>query len=607
MQRYALEVGSATFPKTRFALYDFSEANFTPHFAISSEGHVSEATVGSLRYSGTFSPTSSPRHAETVHEVSKDYLRIPTCSSTADSVLTWPIFQGRFPSDYLIEILLDPTSRQPDAGTGADALVVPGGLEPLADERIPSLIDKFLENVHSKNPVLDVEALVHYGRRAAAGGLGWDAPSCLVLLACALGSIAVPFVVSEANQHEIEMNAPGITSSSIFTKEIKQAESCYALACRRLGLLKHTILGAHCYFFSAGQSASGYFEWLLNAVVVYLMYTLRPLPAWNHFCQASTFYQIHSRTIARPSHGAMLDSHLNGMSVTQRRLEQSLYWSCFKSECEMRIELPLPQSSLADVDYPHMFPNPPAHPTENPGFRHPDSDTFSFDWETRPSNSMANIEEVSWYYYLTEVALRRIGNRILNTFFRQNHSSWLDIKPFIPIAKEFEEQVLVWASNLPPAMQYDKNPTDELSSSRELSWATWNRLLEMKTWLYQPFLYYAVHCDAEASELRENADLHSLINAAMDCNISTIENRTLRHRHHGIWFDIRSIITASFTVIAAAKSGKVKVQEEWEDRIKSVIDTLAFWEDEAIDLVKTRAVLEELFLETRDLIRQQRC
>jgi hypothetical protein len=178
------------------------------------------------------------------------------------------------------------------------------------------------------------------------------------------------------------------------------------------------------------------------------MHTLRPLPAWNHFCQAFTFYQIHSRTLAGPSPTSMLDNHLNWMSMAHRRLEQSLYWSCFKSECEMRIELPLPQSTIADIDYPNMFPNPPSHPIKGLGLRQYE----------------AINEEKSWYCYLPEVALRRIGNRILNTFYRADHTSWLHIKPLIPVAKEFEEQILVWSSNLPPAMQYDKNPTDTLSA-----------------------------------------------------------------------------------------------------------------------------------------------
>jgi hypothetical protein len=122
-----------------------------------------------------------------------------------------------------------------------------------SNERKPFLIGESLEDVHTKNPILDVEALVCYGRRVVTNGLGWDAPSRLVLLACALGSIAIPFEVSAANQSSIDSNAPGITTSSAFVKEIQQVESCYTLACQRLCLLRQTILGAYCYFFSASE------------------------------------------------------------------------------------------------------------------------------------------------------------------------------------------------------------------------------------------------------------------------------------------------------------------------------------------------------------------
>ena len=115
-------------------------------------------------------------------------------------------------------------------------------------------------------------------------------------------------------------------------------------------------------------------------------------------------------------------------------------------------------------------------------------------------------EEESWYYYLTEVALRRIGNRIINTFFTSPRSSWLNIEPYLDIAVEFQAQVSTSYANLPQAMQrYETNSSIRMPSresvnglevvfvSRELSWCTENRLLEMRSWLYQPFLYYLVH------------------------------------------------------------------------------------------------------------------
>ena len=62
------------------------------------------------------------------------------------------------------------------------------------------------------------------------------------------------------------------------------------------------------------------------------------------------FYQLYLRTLGGPlSSDAMFPHlhHLNTMSSKQRRLEQSLYWSCFKSECEYG--LPFQLASIPDT------------------------------------------------------------------------------------------------------------------------------------------------------------------------------------------------------------------------------------------------------------------
>jgi len=220
------------------------------YLAVNIEEYFSKAAHASLNYPGTFSAASSSNYQDMVYEISRDYLRILTCNTTADSILTWLIFQGRYPPNYLIDILLECNPARLDHHkTGNHTFLVSGGLEPLPDERIPFLIDKFLENVHTRNPILDVEALVGTGGKQRVQA--WDWMLSLVLLACALGSIAISFDSSEINQ--LEKHAPGINSSTVFAKEIHQAESCYALACRRLGLLNQTMLGAQCYFYSAGR------------------------------------------------------------------------------------------------------------------------------------------------------------------------------------------------------------------------------------------------------------------------------------------------------------------------------------------------------------------
>lgn len=104
--------------------------------------------------------------------------------------------------------------------------------------------------------MLDVEQLVKNSRLIASQGIGWDAWSCLVLLASALGTIAKPFdaAVSVApTSVEGIVETTWITDAPTTPRELRQADSYFLLACRRLGCLRHSILGSHCYFFAGGK------------------------------------------------------------------------------------------------------------------------------------------------------------------------------------------------------------------------------------------------------------------------------------------------------------------------------------------------------------------
>lgn len=437
------------------------------------------------------------------------------------------------------------------------------------------------------------------------------------------------------------------------------------------------------------------------------MYTLRPLLSWQYFHHASIMYQLHLKT-THGIHGVsgLLEiptSHLDSMDRKERRLEQSLYWSCFKSECEFRVELPLPQSEIGNFQHPNLFPSPPS--PESPAVADhdgsPQSAAFSAFHGASSIRSLSSgtlndahldeekllkqhakqlcREEESWYYYLTEIALRRIGNRIINTFFRQVRTSWLNIRPLLRIAQEFDVQVSSWSANLPPAMKHYEATSvikapmlnvqieDPRSSvSRELSWATENRILEMRSWLYQPFLYFFIHSDSialrntaarlsspsrghidsllnpiaeappETSVVdlvpkvitsatlndEENMVLHQMITAGIECNLKILDVRSLRHRHHGLWYDLRSLMCASEILLGIVKSGhedcipgggevlwghsdvdanSSNASHAIGGKIGNVLAQFAFWADECPELQRHWDVLMEL---TR-LVKQQ--
>lgn len=95
------------------------------------------------------------------------------------------------------------------------------------------------------------------------------------------------------------------------------------------------------------------------------MYTLRPVLSWQYFFHASTLLQLHLKATYSIGESRIESPRASpgGLSAAERktkRLEQSLYWSCFKSECEFRVELPFPQSELSLGEYPNLFPSPPS-------------------------------------------------------------------------------------------------------------------------------------------------------------------------------------------------------------------------------------------------------
>lgn len=117
-------------------------------------------------------------------EPSKDFLAIPAARTCADAILNWPIHEGRHGPNILLSVLMAPDEACADLSqTASSDQLIPGGLIPLDEESLASLTDVFLENVHTKNPVLDVEELVKHSRMVANSGIGWGAWDCLVLLA----------------------------------------------------------------------------------------------------------------------------------------------------------------------------------------------------------------------------------------------------------------------------------------------------------------------------------------------------------------------------------------------------------------------------------------
>lgn len=110
-----------------------------------------------------------------------DQLRIPTSQTTPDAILSWPIFDHRWPASFNTDPvfeaeLSDGANAQPSTRTNVSFQAC--GIN---EEMIPNLVQNFLHYVHIKNPVVDADSIVWSARTVSEEGIKWDATSCLVV------------------------------------------------------------------------------------------------------------------------------------------------------------------------------------------------------------------------------------------------------------------------------------------------------------------------------------------------------------------------------------------------------------------------------------------
>lgn len=102
-------------------------------------------------------------------------------------MLQWPIFNRRFPPSYITdaaythEVDMDLQSGDRASQASRRSHVAKARCLSIDEESIIGLVERFLELVHIKNPILDVDMLRSYAQNVVEDGLRWDSASCLVV------------------------------------------------------------------------------------------------------------------------------------------------------------------------------------------------------------------------------------------------------------------------------------------------------------------------------------------------------------------------------------------------------------------------------------------
>lgn len=450
--------------------------------------------------------------------------RIPALRMTVEDILSWSVFKGRFDSRLdLMQLLQRHPSLRTSAYQSSQVSVPACDLEPSACN---TLVENFLRHVFIKNPIFDEASLRRLVSRVCLEGISWDAESCLTLLVCALGSIADPDAA-----------------------DFSAGRSYFAAAQKRIGMLLEAegLIEAQCYFL----------------VGVFLMCMMQPATAWRLFnqalacCQHDPFatksYEINRET-AVPH---MQSSHIN----------ERIYWTCWKSEVELRMHLHLPDFPVVGHRYPLRFPAPP------------DDDISEGD--------------ATWFFYLADISLRRLEMNIretISTFFLRNSAAIYEELGDATTA--LEQQIQEWTASIPGVLSLRTPPEDDDILKSILR----GRLIDCYDVLYWHFL------EAAVAHGLQSPTIDTYARKALDCCVMRLneESPGFRIRHHGTWLMVRACTRSALMVLAALQAERVDLlPARWHDVITTAIYVLGCWKDESGDIADRLEIIQTLWEETK--------
>lgn len=479
-----------------------------------------------------------------------DYVDAPLRSvlpERVEHVLQWPGFSdGQLP-------LEPPSAASPSSVT--TPLPSFGSLAELAElepARLNHLLDDFFMYVHCKNPILDELSTRRLVRRAFLDGIDWSPASCLSLIICALGCVSGPFAPS----HDMAPGSRAYIDSQVF----------FQAAQKRIGVLLSSpdIVGAQCLFLSG----------------VYMMTVFQPVFAWRFFSQALAACQHFPFLTRAQNMSSAVDFSAESMEMGRRDTnEQAVYWSAWKSERELRMELSLPDFNILNSGstlYPPFFPAPPG-PSE----------------QQSPGSAADPPEQrarAAWLFYLAEISLRRLNSRLCSeilTLRQQYASTQRFLEVLVDMIPEYETQAREWAANLPAELSIPNDPREDHICGSVIRCHLVN-LFELIYWTC-----CIASQEAHAAGRSVSPTVQEMAYRGLETHVNRlhVNEPGFLHRHHGTLFMIKSCTRSALVLVASAKVG-MAMPPNWRDAVYKAIGLLGYWSSELSDLGQWQTTIE---------------
>ncbi|KAL4889120.1 hypothetical protein BDV59DRAFT_210531 [Aspergillus ambiguus] len=365
-------------------------------------------------------------------------------------LLQWPLIRDLVTGPYDPHTLLQlEMAREPLRMTAAVGLDL---------SNAATYVQSFFERVNVWYACVNPYTWPQYHKQAVSQGFQEGAESCVVLLVLALGCASHYGTISSIPP---DREAPGLP---YFTAAWNLLPSV---------MMRNSVLAAQCIILSSA----------------YLFYLVRPLEAWTLLSNASMKLQL-------------LFGNTSRVPTQWKELSVRVYWNALLYESDLLAELDLPHSGIVHFEELVDLPG---------GFEDDDEEEDEEDTAENAHGSTVRADSVGQdelWYFLAEIALRRLLNRVSHMIYQKDNS--LTLASLGPIVSELDFQLSQWYESLPQPVQF---PLAHTPFSNPVQTVLRLRYFACRTIIYRPYILAVFENEQAATDalatLRQLEDITS--------------------------------------------------------------------------------------------------
>lgn len=264
----------------------------------------------------------------------------------------------------------------------------------------------------------------------------------------------------------------------------------------------------------------------------YLFYVVRPLEAWNLLSNGSMKLQL-------------LLGDSNRVPAQWKEISRRLFWNLLLYESDLLAELDLPHSGLVHfeelVDLPGGFEEEEDEEDGDLGDDHdPDGHPTGRSIEGPPG------QDELWYF-LAEIALRRLLNRVSHLVYQIDHSHTL--AALGPIVSELDFQLSQWHDSLPFSVKF---PLTQIPLSNPVQTVLRLRYYACRTIIYRPYILAVFKNEQAGVDL----NVRECCRRCLEATLRQLEHITSHREGHlpYLWQGALSMVSQSLLIMGATMS-----------------------------------------------------